>query len=117
MNWYTFSPTIEPNHPGAVLSAETHSLLLDHQFNNVPYLIGFTSKEFDCALDDQNYYSELFPQLLLLDTLPIRMIPQDMNPSLSLLDAVTVPANLRLVYFPSIQSVTLSKRQFEWVRD
>lgn len=40
-----FAPTTEVNHPGAVITNHSHSILKDGDFNRIPVIIGFNSEE------------------------------------------------------------------------
>lgn len=40
-----FGPATEVNHPGAVITNHSHSILKDGDFNRIPVIIGFNSEE------------------------------------------------------------------------
>lgn len=41
-----FSPSIEPEHEGAVITGESYKLLENGDFQRVPSIVGFNSLEF-----------------------------------------------------------------------
>lgn len=45
LDGYYFTPTIEPEHDGAVLTEKMFGLLESGKFNKVPIMMGFTTLE------------------------------------------------------------------------
>ncbi|KAJ8983203.1 hypothetical protein NQ317_016424 [Molorchus minor] len=89
-----FTPVIEPEHEGAILTENSHQLLERGEFNRVPLIIGYNSLE--ALLSEIPELLRIW--LLLYDVQPSRLVPVNMNIGSSLTRA-SVGLNIKTKYF------------------
>ncbi|KAJ8955015.1 hypothetical protein NQ318_000447 [Aromia moschata] len=107
-----FTPVIEPDHDGAIVTKKSHQLLSDGEFNAVPVIIGYTSLE---ALL-QEIPALLRVWLLTYDVQPSRLVPINLNIASSFTRA-SVGLQVKTQYFGLVLVSTSSERVMKFISD
>ncbi|XP_022900306.2 carboxylic ester hydrolase-like [Onthophagus taurus] len=95
MNGLSFAPTIEPDHPDAVLSRGPLEMLKEASLGSVPFITGFNSLEGAVF----QYILDFLRPLFLSYEMPQRLIPSDLNIPTFHPDEITVGNKIKNFYF------------------
>nr|QIK02113.1 carboxylesterase 14 [Holotrichia parallela] len=107
LNGLAFSPTIEPKHPDAVLTAGPRELLRYTSLGSVPFLSGFNSLEGAVF----QYILDFLRPLFISYEMPQRLIPADMNVPPLHPDEIEVGEKIRNYYFQEGPLATANKTE------
>ncbi|GJQ72194.1 hypothetical protein Trydic_g3285 [Trypoxylus dichotomus] len=107
LNGLAFSPTIEPPHPDAILTAGPRQLLRSTSLGSVPFLSGFNSLEGAVF----QYIVDIARPLFISYEVPQRLIPADMNIPPLHPDELEVGNMIRNYYFQTDPIAVANKTQ------
>ncbi|KRT85968.1 esterase, partial [Oryctes borbonicus] len=107
LNGLAFSPTIEPPHPDAILSAGPRELLRSASLGSVPFLSGFNSLEGAVF----QYIVDIARPLFISYEVPQRLIPANMNIPPLHPDELEVGNKIRNYYFQTDPLAIANKTQ------
>ncbi|CAG9764883.1 unnamed protein product [Ceutorhynchus assimilis] len=100
-----FAPCIEVNHPGAVLTNFSHSIMKNGDFSRIPVMVGFNSEEGARGVDMLTF---LKPYVASYDLFSTRLVPASLNIERSLQKIVAAQL-IRMKYF-GLMPIRLSNK-------